>query len=394
MNNYIHSVIATIFVLLVIFLFNFTMINVDLFDPISLVLSDFDFYDLAFSQMATDQQADTNIVIVNIGNIPRNQIARMINIINLYDPQVIGIDAFFRERKADSLDFPLSIALSNVKNLILVSELTNYNSKKEFFQQINYSNQLFNIHAETGFANFPYEPEKGFRTIRTFYTNHSTSKLTEQSFPLKLIEKYDSIAFLKARQRTNKIESINFIGNLDKFITLDTEDIFSFNFSSWVFKGKIVLIGFFERNVDRQVFEDVFFTPMNKRPIGKTYPDMYGIVIHANIISMLLGDRYIEHCPKVINIIIVIIILGFNVFFCFITWRLLPKYYDFITKVFSLLVSIALTFGAIVVFHYFSIKVDLTLLLISIVLSSDLVEFYRNLFYNSVQKVINNLFGV
>jgi len=36
---------------------------------------------------------------------------------------------------------------------------------------------------------------------------------------------------------------------------------------------------------------------MNTRVAGHTYPDMYGAVIHANIISMILQDKFIYCVP-------------------------------------------------------------------------------------------------
>ena len=40
------------------------------------------------------------------------------------------------------------------------------------------------------------------------------------------------------------------------------------------------------------------FHPMNPVFSGKSFPDMYGIVIHANILSMILSDQYINMASK------------------------------------------------------------------------------------------------
>ena len=52
---------------------------------------------------------------------------------------------------------------------------------------------------------------------------------------------------------------------------------------------------------------------MNERPAGRTYPDMYGIVVHANVISMILRRDYIHDAPSWLNILISILVAYFNV---------------------------------------------------------------------------------
>ena len=64
-------------------------------------------------------------------------------------------------------------------------------------------------------------------------------------------------------------------------------------------KDKIVLLGFMGINLNDKTFEDIFFTPLNERYAGKSFPDMYGVVIQANIISMILNKKYINTMPQV-----------------------------------------------------------------------------------------------
>ena len=65
------------------------------FDPISQALTDFELTDFAFSKLRPDPLIDQRIVLVNIGNLPRRDLARQIQIISQYHPKVIGIDSFF-----------------------------------------------------------------------------------------------------------------------------------------------------------------------------------------------------------------------------------------------------------------------------------------------------------
>ncbi|MEQ9413696.1 MAG: hypothetical protein RIF39_07685, partial [Cyclobacteriaceae bacterium] len=65
------------------------------FDPLGQALGDMELSDIAFSQLRSDPTIDTNIVIVNIGALPRRGVAEQIRILNKYNPKVIGIDSFF-----------------------------------------------------------------------------------------------------------------------------------------------------------------------------------------------------------------------------------------------------------------------------------------------------------
>ena len=40
--------------------------------------------------------------------------------------------------------------------------------------------------------------------------------------------------------------------------------------------------------------EDKYLTPLNLNPGSGLVPDMFGVVIHANIISMILNEDFIE----------------------------------------------------------------------------------------------------
>jgi hypothetical protein len=64
---------ANIFVLG--YLLSMLPINYKFLDPMVNALRDFDIYDLYYSQLRSTPDADTNIVLVNIGNLSRAEIA-------------------------------------------------------------------------------------------------------------------------------------------------------------------------------------------------------------------------------------------------------------------------------------------------------------------------------
>ena len=83
----------------IVFLLPF-QINIDLLNPVTRTLQDFDLNDVCFSKFR-DQDAipaDTNIKLVNIGRLGelnRTQIAKLVETVNKYSPKVVAIDAFF-----------------------------------------------------------------------------------------------------------------------------------------------------------------------------------------------------------------------------------------------------------------------------------------------------------
>jgi CHASE2 domain-containing sensor protein len=54
-------------------------------------------------------------------------------------------------------------------------------------------------------------------------------------------------------------------------------------------------LGFLGEIIGDYVPGDIFFTPLNKKIIGRSLPDMYGVVVHANIIKMILDKEFIYH---------------------------------------------------------------------------------------------------
>ena len=67
---------------IVLAFFSFIPINCLFLDPVAKALSDFDVYDIVYSKLSEDPKADTNIVLVNIGNLSRLEIARQVNVLN------------------------------------------------------------------------------------------------------------------------------------------------------------------------------------------------------------------------------------------------------------------------------------------------------------------------
>ena len=86
-------------IFIIMFGFSFIPVNCGFLSPVATALGDFDVYDIVYSKLLEEQSVDTNIVLVNIGNLSRKEQAEEITVINKFKPAVIGIDAFFEAEK-------------------------------------------------------------------------------------------------------------------------------------------------------------------------------------------------------------------------------------------------------------------------------------------------------
>jgi CHASE2 domain-containing sensor protein len=94
---------------------------------------------------------------------------------------------------------------------------------------------------------------------------------------------------------------------------LSPEEVMTGQFEDSLITGRIVLLGYV--NTNPSDLEDKKFSPMNSRFAGKSIPDMNGVVVHANIISMVLDKDYIKKVPLWGNLLLAIIVCWLHMSF-------------------------------------------------------------------------------
>jgi CHASE2 domain-containing sensor protein len=161
--------------------------------------------------------------------------------------------------------------------------------------------------ATFGFANLIGEEKGTIRYFNPFDHYHHKEYL---SFTAALLEKSYPEIFKKLKSRHKDIETINYRRNVDKYFVVEGDDVLSDAIADNVFTDKIVLLGYVNRSPDD--IEDKHYTPMNPKVIGKS-PDMNGIVIHANILSMALDKKWVHTSPAWLNWIITVLIAWLHV---------------------------------------------------------------------------------
>lgn len=376
----IDNLMATLLVL-AIMKFLPIVFSVDMYDPIQSTMEDMQISDLVFSHLRDKNSIprDTNIAIVNNGHLDREEFAKMMNTLNKYEPRVIGIDAMFRKPKEPEFDFQLAGAFANTKNLVLVCGLDYTKEKSVLFDTINTSHPMFNQFAHNGYANVISDDDVNFRTVRIMTPVQYVNDSLVHSFPLKVLSFYNKSKVEKFIKRKNENEVINYKRNIDKYITLDIRDVMDENVEKLKkIKDKIVLIGYLGPNINTPVTEDIFFTPLNEMYVGKTDPDMYGIVIHANVISMLLEEDYINSTPDWFNYVLTIIVLYINMFI----FTYLREYYDFWYQTFSFFFIVSQLLGLSIIFillmYYIEFDVKITGMFLGILICIPAFEGYTD----------------
>jgi len=385
---HLSNILCTVYILLFIYLISNINIQSSLLDPLDSALKDFEITDIVYSQFrhTTHQEdadfvigessADTNIVIVNIGELSRAELAVELMNVGKYKPKVIGIDAFFRKPKEDvEGDSMLSRALQLTPNVVLVSKL-HYNEQTDNFDSLELSHPMFSHYSDQAFANLITGEDKASKTARTFNPISICNNKKEISFPVKLASYLNKPQADKFLSRNNDVEIINFRGNLNKYHVLDIDDLYNDSIDKSFIKGKIVLMGFIGRSMHESSWEDMFYSPLNKNYAGKAYPDIYGIVVHANIISMVLNNDAIDVMPSWLGYLIGIILCHLNVVIFHYILKNHGMWYGALTKFLQLLQSVVLILVILYIYDIHSYKIESSLSFAAIVLGGDLIEIW------------------
>ena len=366
-----------------------------MFDPIGEMFADFELTDIVMSQIREVPSADERIVIVNIGDLDRMGIAEEIKIINKYNPKVIGLDILLYRDKGDFQDSALQASFDQVENLVIGEKLL-YNPVTDEFDSSIRPNPKFKNNYDLAFVNLitAAETQDDLKVCRSFPTKEKLKGEDRIAFSLELAKYLDPNAVDKFLERDKDVEFINYKGNIldygatqfgTRYYALDVIDVLSENFVPDIIEGKIVIFGYLGDFIgDRMTIEDKFITPLNSNYVGKTSQDMFGAVIHANIISMVLQEDYIDEMADHWAIILALVIGYLNVVLFNYIYKAMAKWYDGITKVFQLFEVLLLATIMIYVFHWFNLKMNVSYLIVIILLSGDALEVYHG--------VVKNLF--
>lgn len=370
----------------------------DVFDPIGAVFEDMESTDIVFSQLREDPIAEEDLVLVNIGDLPRAGIADLVNIINSAEPKVIGMDMVFKYPKEDTLgDLKLSEAFSRIENLVMYSKLLNADDDDDFDSlEVSYP-PLFG-YGETAFVNFitGAADQDDLKMCREFAVSESVKGREELAFSVKMAQHMDSAKVARFLARDKDVEIINYRGNIFdygateyaiSYFALDWYQVLNMEFAPELIKDKAVIFCYLGSELgDRKALDDKYFTPLNKNYVGKTHADMFGGVVHANAFSMIMSEDYIDEMSETLGYILALVILYLNIVLFTVIYKVMPKWYDGLSKLIQLIEAAALFSLGLIVFNSFGYKIDTTLAIVAVLIVGDALEVFFGVFVNLFTK--------
>jgi len=396
------------------------------FDPISQALTDFDMTDYAFSNLRPDPLVDERIVIVNIGDLARRDVAQQINIIRQFKPRVIAVDSYFNCEGLlrDTLNCPalldelgnllLEDAIKQAGNVVLVSKLlqklkTSMDPEAiDFYDSMEYSDIGFSMYSKHGFANLITDPpavyQEDVKQCRSFIPKYKVRDQDQLAFAVQIAMQYDPEKTKRFLARNQEEEFINFRGNVEfqdirlktlqdketsttrypqMFSAIDVDQLFNMEFDSSLFKDKVVIMGFLGNYFGDPSWNDKYFTPLNNKVAGRANPDMFGVVIHANIVAMILNEDYVNALSEWLKVVIAFIICFFTVALFIIIDKYLPAWFDTLSVTIQVVQILAISGLVVYFFAYFTFKLELTLTLAASALVGPCYDIYKG-FQNQI----------
>lgn len=365
---YIESFFVTVLVYLVIWAL-FLLVNIS-FEPFNYVfksVKDIDLNDLYFSNIDVND-VDTNIIIVNIEDVNRGKIAEVLEKVGEAKPAVIGLDVFFSNYIQTPFDSILKDQIIKQKdNLVMVANFDdngNYDENYWQLDNVDYGHALILSSEDKTASVREFEPK----------TNSDV-----YSFSARIARKFDRKLFDKLVSRNNPTERIDYIGGAGAFMMLNYRDILNMdNYMLDLLSNKIVLIGYCGDSTQQMVnYYDAFYTPVGQSMSVNRLPDMYGVMVHANIVSMIIRESYFNNTPGWIVFVISFIIAYFTVVAFSYFYLRKPMYFNVVSKVLQLLGIFVLLWMVFLLFSMFNLNFKTSYLIVAIILSVDVLFLYE-----------------
>lgn len=396
------------------------------FDPISQALSDFKMTDYAFSNLRPDPTVEERVVLVNIGDLSRGEVAQQIHIIRQFKPRVIGVDSFFNceGRLRDSVNCPalldtlgnllLEDAIREAGNVVLVSKLlqkakTSENENMvDTYDSIEFSDIRFSINAKHGYANLVTDPpaiyQDDVKQCRSFVPKYEVYGEDNYAFAVQMCMMYDSVKTKRFLARNNDEEIINYRGNVefqdirlstlrDKEITttnypqmfyaLDVDQLLNGEFDSTFFKDKIVIMGYLGSYFGDTSWDDKYFTPLNRKVAGRANPDMFGAIIHANIAAMILNEDYVYQLADWGSYLVAILVCFLTIALFIVIDNRLPMWFDTLSVTIQVFQLLAVSGLIVFAFATWSLALELSLTLGASALVGPCYDLYKG-FQNQI----------
>lgn len=383
-----HVILITALVFGMLYLGTSFKINLKAINPLTKSLTDYEITDIVFSKFRDQSHIDLSqeIIIVNTGRPDRSKILEALKRLDNYNAKAIGIDLVFSTYDDSPLDQDLASQIQSMPNIVLASILGDYNNEEEVFDPVQGCAPEICKGVSTGYINFVAKPQ---HTIRLFSTNENTTTGNEFAFAVQILEKSFPERTKELLQKDNSLERINYKGNLDSYLFYEIDQLLTDKEGiEDVFRDKIVLMGYAGEGQDELSSRDKFYTPLNDRIAAKSLPDMFGLVIHANIVSMLYAQEFITEMPKWFNRILEILIVMMSVALFRMDFISFQQVYWILIRILQVVMFVFLFYLVAGVFYFFDTRLNLNIGIIGALVAWDVVDLYENIIHPRLKNLI------
>lgn len=363
--------ICTLFSVIVLGILYFSFIKISVFDPFEKAFEDFSLSDIYTAEDLKELTPTKDIVLINIKHEDRYKIAQAIDIVDSQQPKVIGLDIIFKDRKEPFQDSILKESMIKTKNLVTSFYIENNHlvENNPYFKSNNQSEGFINLNFAEDAAVI-----REFVGFKRFQNNKYNSFASQLALKAGLLNQTNASTHLEDKLL------INYSGKADSFLTFDIGEILNKK-DIPALKNAIVIFGYLGTPTGNAFdIEDKFFTPLNPKFAGKSVPDMYGTIIHANIVKMIIGKDFIVKIPNYISYI-------FAFLCCFLMSAVGLKIdkkssvvFHLLIKLLQLVVSIILLYVTLLLLKI-NIHINITPVLILTLLGIEMIVYYGHLFH-------------
>lgn len=255
--------------------------------------NDFSFSDF-YTMTATNADAvstDTIVTVVALDGCTRAQMGRAIAMADTSGVSAIGIDMIFSPPTTpyDSIVQAIDTARNVVLPVVLTDMIDGFFTKSE----VSYFEPQLTNSLEHGAVNINGSHEG--TTTRFFKAEFDTEEGPIPALPTVLAEMHHPGCAETLWERGNDMEMINFSGRVFNIITPDEIES-----HPELLRDHIVLMGYVNDRSD-----------MHRNPLVNKIP---GVLIHANTISTIVEQTYIDYSSTWINIVIAFVACFIMVF--------------------------------------------------------------------------------
>ncbi|MCC2548232.1 CHASE2 domain-containing protein [Hymenobacter sp. BT175] len=369
------ALLATSLLFLLLSILSRLPFSFEAFDPIKEVLKDFSYTDVYYAKINQSTSVDTSIVLINIGAANRAELAALIALTGQANPRVIALDAYFPDRQ-DAGSAQLAAALQDNKHRLVTGTYL-YEPVAGTARLVESTTGL--APGKTGYLNFVGDDSLNatIRYFRPFYTLGAT---TYNSWSAAVVELADPVAYEALQRRDESEEIINYRGNINRFVHFEGAQILSGKVSPAALRDKIVILGFLGVHIgNSSSLEDLHFTPLNPKQLGRSKPDMYGPVIQANIVSMMLHKDYINNAPVWMELLLAFVLCYLHMLL-FMYLAVNHRLWGYpLIKLVQFVSGILVVYGMIQLYASANISINTTVAVLTIVLAADILDLYGSI---------------